>query len=269
MKRLIASVLAAAMLIALCACAPKDAADTQVDAEVENEELELVGDENNTELEVETQVDTDAAEEKTEEDTKAPSKNESKPADKKPQSNGGGLKVESEGGLKVESGENIVIEGEMLEITPVEPSKPQESKPQESAPAASTVGTKLQAAFKAEVSANSSISAQALADKLLANEVIKFSGAAMPVEPGMLTGFNNAEIKGFSEGVMFAPMIGSIPFVGYVFTLDAGTDASAFVSTLKANANPRWNICTEAEETVAECAGNKVFFVMCPKDMSE
>lgn len=268
MKRLIASVLAAAMLVALCACGAKDeVVDTQADAEVENEELELVGDENNAE--VETEADADAAEGKTEEDTKAPSKDEDKAADKKPQSNGGGLKVESEGGLKVESGENIVIEGEMLEITPVEPSKPAESKPQESAPAATTVGTKLQAAFKSEVAANSSISAEALANKLLANEVIKFSGGAVPVEPGMLTGFDNAEIKGFSEGVMFAPMIGSIPFVGYVFTLDAGTDASAFVSTLKANANPRWNICTEAEETVVERAGNKVFFVMCPKDMSE
>lgn len=255
MKRLIASVLAAAMLIALCACGTKDEVDTQVDAEVENEELELVGDEDNAEVEAET--DADAGEDKTEDETKAPSKGDNKPAtDKKPQSNGGGLKVES--------GENIVIEGEMLEITPVEPSKPQES-----APAASTVGSKLQAAFKAEVASNASISAQALADKLLANEVIKFSGGAMPVEPGMLTGFDNAEIKGFSEGVMFAPMIGSIPFVGYVFTLDAGTDAAAFVSTLKANANPRWNICTEAEETVVERVGNKVFFVMCPKDMSE
>ncbi len=262
MKRLIASVLAAAMLIALCACGAKDEVDTQVDAEVENEELELVGDEDNAEVEVETEADVDTSAGETAEDTKAPSKGDNKPAaDKKPQSNGGGLKVES--------GENIVIEGEMLEITPVEPSKPQESKPQESTPAASTVGGKLQAAFKAEVSANASISAQALADKLLANEVIKFSGGAMPVEPGMLTGFDNAEIKGFSEGVMFAPMIGSIPFVGYVFTLDAGTDAAAFVSTLKANANPRWNICTEAEETVALNVGNKVFFVMCPKDMSE
>lgn len=264
MKRLIASVLAASMLIALCACGAKDESETKVDAEVENEEIELVGDGEVADDEVNAEVETEAEVKTEDEGSKAPSKNESKP-----QANGGGLKVESEGGLKVESGENIVIEGEMLEITPVEPSKPVESKPQASTPAASTVGTALQAAFKSAVSANASISAQDLADKLLANEVIKFSGAAMPVEPGVLTGFDNAEIKGFSEGVMFAPMIGSIAFVGYVFTLDAGTDAAAFVSNLKANANPRWNICTEAEETVVDTVGNKVFFVMCPKNMSE
>jgi len=34
---------------------------------------------------------------------------------------------------------------------------------------------------------------------------------------------------------------------------------------LKDNANPRWNICTEAEETVVGSVDNKVFFVMCPK----
>ena len=190
MKRLIASVLAASMLIALCACGAKDESETKVDAEVENEEIKLVGDGEVADGEVNAEVETEAdAEVKTEDEgSKAPSKNESKP-----QANSGGLKVESEGGLKVESGENIVIEGEMLEITPVEPSKPVESKPQASTPAASTVGTALQAAFKSAVSANASISAQDLADKLLANEVIKFSGAAMPVEPGVLTGFDNAE----------------------------------------------------------------------------
>ena len=113
------------------------------------------------------------------------------------------------------------------------------------------------------------MSAQSLADSLLTNSVIPFGGASMPVEPGYLSGFDNAEIKGFKEGYMFAPMIGSIPFIGYIFTLDAGTDASAFVSTLKANANKRWNICTEADEIVTGSVGNKVFFVMCPTAFEE
>ena len=63
---------------------------------------------------------------------------------------------------------------------------------------------------------------------------------------------------------MFAPMIGTIPFVGYVFTLDESADVDAFMQVLRDNADPRWNICTEAEETVIENADNMVFFAMCP-----
>ena len=91
----------------------------------------------------------------------------------------------------------------------------------------------------------------------------------MPVEPGLLSGFDNAEITGFKEGVMFGPAIGSIAFVGYVFELEEGTDAEAFKTTLKDNANLRWNICVAAEEMVVESEGNKVFFVMCPASFDE
>ena len=59
-------------------------------------------------------------------------------------------------------------------------------------------------------------------------------------------------------------MIGSIAFVGYVFELEAGADAEAFVNELTANANPRWNICVAAEETVTAVEGNMVFFCMSP-----
>ena len=91
----------------------------------------------------------------------------------------------------------------------------------------------------------------------------------MPVEEGMLTGFGNTEIKGFSEGTMFSPMIGTIPFVSYVFVLKDDTDAKEFVSTLESNADMRWNICTEAEEKLVETVDNKVFFIMCPKAIEE
>jgi len=113
--------------------------------------------------------------------------------------------------------------------------------------------------------AGSAESALALAEALLGNSVIQFSGAAVPVEEGFLTGFDNAEITGFKEGAMFAPMIGTTPFVGYIFVLEDGADVDGFISDLKANANLRWNICTEAEEMVAEKSGNTVFFVMSPK----
>lgn len=130
-------------------------------------------------------------------------------------------------------------------------------------PAPTTVGTKLLADFKTMADKTP----QEIADALLTNEVIQFMPATMPVEEGFLNGFND-EIKGFEEGVMFGPMIGTIPFVGYIFTV-AESDVDAFVNTLKDNANLRWNICTEAEEMICEAVGNTVFFVMCPTEFEE
>ena len=144
----------------------------------------------------------------------------------------------------------------------------EESKPDEEIKA-DTVGTKLYVDFKEKAEADSAATAQSLADALMANPMIQFAPATMPVEQGLLSGFGNAEITGFKEGVMFGPVIGSIPFIGYVFTLDDGADAEAFVKTLKDNADLRWNICVEAEEMVCEIVGDKVFFVMSPKSFEE
>ena len=136
------------------------------------------------------------------------------------------------------------------------------------APAASgdTLGNTLRVDFEAKA-ADGMLSTQILADQLMENPVIAFSPATMPVEAGMLMGFGEAEITGFKEGTMFSPMIGSIPFIGYIFELEEGTDGEAFMQTLKDNADPRWNICVEAEEMVVNQVGNKVFFVMCPTSM--
>ncbi len=143
------------------------------------------------------------------------------------------------------------------------PSEAPTAKPQE----AKTVGQILLADFKAK--AGSAEGAEELANALSSNSILPFFGATMPVEPGLLSGFGNTEIKGFREGAMFAPMIGAIPFVGYVFVLEDGVSAGDFVATLKKSADLRWNICVEAEEMVTGTVGNKVFFVMCPKDFSE
>ena len=131
-------------------------------------------------------------------------------------------------------------------------------------PAGESMGQALLKDFTDRVNAEPELGAEELAKALLENPVIEFSGDALPVERGLLTGFGNTEITGFAQGAMFAPMIGTIPFVGYVFVLDEGADAEAFVQTLKDNADPRWNICTEADETIAEHVGNTVLFVMCP-----
>ncbi|MDD7026271.1 MAG: hypothetical protein PUI46_04155 [Lachnospiraceae bacterium] len=127
-----------------------------------------------------------------------------------------------------------------------------------------TVGKILLMDFERYIQENPDVSAQEMADHILANSIIQFSGTTMAVEEGLLAGFNNAEITGFDEGVMFAPMIGSIPFVGYIFTLPDGADTEAFLQLLTDNADPRWNICTEADETVTGKAENMIFFVMSP-----
>ena len=120
---------------------------------------------------------------------------------------------------------------------------------------------------------NSDGTAQEIANRLIQNEILPFEAVTMPVEPGFLTGFDNAEITGFKEGVMFAPMMGTIPFVGYVFALDDGVDVTEFAEVLGDNANLRWNICTEAEEMIVEAEdgedGYKVLFLMCPKSFEE
>lgn len=128
-----------------------------------------------------------------------------------------------------------------------------------------TVGETLLADFKA----NPNGTVQEIADRLLSNEIIEFMSATMPVEEGLLSGFDNAEIKGFKEGVMFGPAMSSIAFVGYIFELPEDADVEAFKTTLKDSANLRWNICVEAEELIVENEGNKVFFLMCPKSLAQ
>ncbi len=129
-------------------------------------------------------------------------------------------------------------------------------------PENTTLGQTLLEVFRE----NSDKSTEEIAHACLSSPSIEFMGGVMPVEEGALTGID-AEVNGFSEGYMFAPNIGTIPFVGYV--LEAGENAENLAETLKANANPRWNICTEAEETICEEEDGKVFFLMCPKDLSD
>lgn len=131
------------------------------------------------------------------------------------------------------------------------------------------IGETLKGDFISQVEDDSDKAVQAIADDLLKNEIIPFQGMSMPVEEGLLTGFGNTEIKGFKEGVSFAPMIGSIPFMGYIFLLEDSSKGDEFVTTLLENADKRWNVCTEADETITAQQGNKVFFLMCPSSFEE
>lgn len=103
-----------------------------------------------------------------------------------------------------------------------------------------------------------------LASDLAAAEYLPFDCDAESVEPGWLMGFSADEMTGFEEGARFSPIIGTIPFLGYVFTLEDNADVDTFMQLLKDQANPRWNICTKAEEVVVANVGNTVLLVMSP-----
>lgn len=140
--------------------------------------------------------------------------------------------------------------------------KPAETKPAEAANETlsedATLGEKLVYTFKKEAAENKDVAA--LAEILAKEENSGYDCMTMACEEGFLNGFS-AEVKGFTKGEVFSPVIGSIPFVGYVFETD---DADALVKTLEDLADPRWNICTEAAETVTAVSDNLVFFAMCP-----
>ena len=122
-----------------------------------------------------------------------------------------------------------------------------------------TVALKLYNAFEASV--GSATDLEELANTLATNEMFsEVSMTTMVIEPGFLNGFG-AEINGFNNGVMVAPMVGTIPFVCYVFETDA---PEALVGELEANHDLRWNICTEADEMLVKQYENFVFFVMSP-----
>lgn len=128
--------------------------------------------------------------------------------------------------------------------------------------AAATVAATFAEAFKAEA-AKEGATANAIATALSTNETVAFMPMVQDMEAGYLAGFD-ADIAGFTACTAFMPMIGTIPFVSYVFELAADADKDAFVTTLKDNANLRWNICTAAEEMLVETEGNFVFFIMAP-----
>ena len=116
--------------------------------------------------------------------------------------------------------------------------------------------------FKELMANDANISTDAIGNALCENPMFEMAMDAEAVEPGLLTGFGNTEIKGFKEGTIFSPIIGSIPFVGYIFRVDDQTNVSDFIKELKENANLRWNICTEADQMLVTAVDQTILFVM-------
>ena len=126
-----------------------------------------------------------------------------------------------------------------------------------------TVAGKLILQFKEEINASSAdIDIKTVAESLCSNPAFnEVNVEAGEVEPGYLAGFDG-EINDFSKCVMFSPVIGTIPFVGYIFETN---NSETLLETLENNANLRWNICTEADEMKYDSVGNYVIFIMSPK----
>ena len=128
---------------------------------------------------------------------------------------------------------------------------------------AETFGGMMWDAFLAEMKENPTAAPIDVANVLIANEAIQFMGGTMEMEPGWFMGFTN-DVTGFAKAAQFGPMMTGVAFMGYIFTLEEGADVNAFMSTLADNADPRWNICVEADQTVIGAYDNTVFFLMCP-----
>ena len=132
-------------------------------------------------------------------------------------------------------------------------------------PAGETWGKTLLGVFNDAIAANPAATADELAQAVISHESILFFGGVTPMEAGAewMPGFTEAP-TGWATCANFGPMMGSIAFVGYIFTLEEGADVDAFKATLEANADPRWQICVTADETIVENVGNTVFFLMSP-----
>lgn len=120
--------------------------------------------------------------------------------------------------------------------------------------------------FQTYLAESDDSSAESIAAYLCQLEGFPMDLGAVAVEGGWLTGLE--EFDQFEDGAMFAPMIGSIPFVGYVFVIGQDVEPADFIATLEAQANPRWNVCTEAECMISESFRdenrNVVLFMMTP-----
>ena len=159
----------------------------------------------------------------------------------------------------------------MKPAEPTEPTQPTGASVLTPQVEENTIGAKQWAEFQQAVTENNNATPEEIATKLAESTADLFFGTSSPLEENaeFFAGFDNYRITGYRSGAVYMPMIGSIPFVGYVFELEDGTDPAAFLKSLTDNCNPKWNICVEADQVVAGAIGNRAFFLMCPKSMDE
>ncbi len=127
-----------------------------------------------------------------------------------------------------------------------------------------TVAKTLGKQFESEIKNEKDI--EKVAKKIAENEIFEISVDVSEVQNGdYLSGFQK-EMKDFKKAYVIRPMIGTIPFIAYIFEVE---NASEFAEELKSNADLRWNICTEADEMHTVVSDNYVFFTMSPKSFEQ
>ncbi len=127
-----------------------------------------------------------------------------------------------------------------------------------------SVARTLAQQFKEEIKKEKDI--MNVASSISKNKVLEISTDVVALgSDDYVSGFQT-EIKKFNQAVAIRPMIGTIPFVAYIFDVD---DGETFAKNLKENADLRWNICTEADEMEAAVFDHYVFFVMSPKNFDQ
>ena len=122
-----------------------------------------------------------------------------------------------------------------------------------------TIAGKLAKQFYDEIKDNKDL--EKIANKLSENEIIEFSVGVEELNEDSYFAGITTEVKGFKKAYAIRPMIGTIPFVAYMFEVD---DAEAFEANLKENVDLRWNICTEADTVESVVFENYVFIVLSP-----
>ena len=126
------------------------------------------------------------------------------------------------------------------------------------------VAETLSKAFESETKKEKDI--EKVAQKIAENDAIIPEVQTFEIaKDDYLAGFAE-EIKGFNKAIGIAPMIGTIPFIAYVFEVD---NPEEFAKTLEDNAQLNWNICTQADEMKTTIVDNYVFFIMSPTNFEE
>ena len=257
MKRFLSFTLTALLLFSLAAC-------NRDETEAENipqDNTENVSDAiNPDDAAPESSADDSTAEdEEIAEDVK-PQEEEKKPTAQKPATDN---KKPSANTDKKPTGETTKPQAPSQPApAPSEPVTPPANDAPEKEESAKTLGDIMLGVFRA----NRDKTLDEIANACISDSAIQFFPMTAPVEPEFLAEFGG-EIDGFESAVRFGPAMGSIAFSGFVFEVSG--DANAFAKKLRDSADPRWNICVEAEQTVSEVYGNKVFFLMCPKSLGE
>lgn len=118
--------------------------------------------------------------------------------------------------------------------------------------------------FEERGKADPSLDLTDLGNTLMNDSGLPIDGEVTPVEPGLLMGFGNDEITGLCRGGHVRPRHRHHSLCGLSFPPGCGDRRRRLCPDIEGPGQPRWNICTEADETVVRREGDVVFFVMCP-----